>query len=163
VGTARDAAACGGGFDLAVMTGHAFQFLVDDAEVRASLAAVRDVLRDGGRFVFETRHPQARAWEGWRRSHADDVTRVVDASGRDLRVWHDVDAVEDGVVAFHGTVADPDGTVLRVDRARLRFLDVAELGALLAESGFAVEAQYGDWERGPLTGDSGEIVTVARR
>jgi hypothetical protein len=61
------------GFDLATMTGHAFQCLVGDDELRASLAAIRAALRDGGRFAFETRHPQARAWEDWNPSNATEV------------------------------------------------------------------------------------------
>lgn len=57
-----------GEFDLAVMTGHAFQCLVTDQDLRASLPAIRTALREGGHFAFETRHPQARAWEDWNRS-----------------------------------------------------------------------------------------------
>jgi SAM-dependent methyltransferase len=147
-------------FDLATMTGHAFQCLIDDDEVRASLAAIRRALRDGGRFVFETRHPQARAWEGWNPSHA---TTVVDPTGRTLRVSHEVESVVGDVVTMTETTGEADGTVLRIDRGSLRFLDVAALAAFLAEAGFAVEAQYGDWQRGPITGASREIVTVARR
>jgi len=55
-----------------------------------------------------------------------------------------------------------DGTVLREDPGRLRFLDVEPLNAFLAEAGFEVEAQYGDWRRGPITVESTEIVTIAR-
>jgi SAM-dependent methyltransferase len=47
-------------FDLATMTGHAFQCLLTDHDLHASLTAIRAALRPGGRFVFETRHPQAR-------------------------------------------------------------------------------------------------------
>jgi SAM-dependent methyltransferase len=147
-------------FDLATMTGHAFQCLVGDEELRASLAAVRAALREGGRFAFETRHPRARAWEDWNPSNAAEV---VDAAGRRLRVWHQVERVAGDVVTFTETIGDPDGTVLRVDRASLRFLDVAALAAFLAGAGFAVEAQYGDWRRGPVTDGSREIVTIARR
>ncbi|MGV4926601.1 bifunctional 2-polyprenyl-6-hydroxyphenol methylase/3-demethylubiquinol 3-O-methyltransferase UbiG [Streptomyces sp. BHT-5-2] len=147
-------------FDLATMTGHAFQFLVTDDDVRASLGAIRAALREGGRFAFETRHPRARAWEAWNPSNATDIT---DAAGRILRVWHEVEAVVDGAVTFTGTTADPYGTVLRVDRASLRFLDVLALDAFLAEAGFEVEARYGDWQRGPVTPVSQEIITLARR
>jgi SAM-dependent methyltransferase len=62
-------------FDLAVMTGHAFQCLVTDDAVHRSLTAIRAALTDGGRFAFETRHPQARAWERWNaqmRAHNPD-------------------------------------------------------------------------------------------
>lgn len=174
-------------FDLAVMTGHAFQCLVADDDVVASLAAVRAALRVGGRFAFETRHPQARAWLDWNPSQA---TETVDAAGRTLRIWHEVESVRDGVVTFtetaaapsetpmapSGTAAEPreaaalsepaggpSGTVVRVDRASLRFLDVPELAGFLARAGFAVEAQYGDWRHGPITSTSREIVTIARR
>ncbi|MFE0463141.1 class I SAM-dependent methyltransferase [Kitasatospora sp. NPDC058965] len=148
-----------GEFELAVMTGHAFQFLVTDEELRASLRAVRAALRPGGRFAFETRHPQARAWEGW---HPAAVAEVIDAAGRELRSWYEVESVLDGVVTFTGTLASAAGEVLRVDRTGLRFLAEPELDALLAEAGFTVEARYGDWARGPVTGESTELVTVAR-
>ena len=67
-GVAADAA-WDGEFDLATMVGHAFQCLVGDDELRASLLAIRAALREGGRFAFETRHLQARAWEGWNPSN----------------------------------------------------------------------------------------------
>lgn len=147
-------------FDLATMTGHAFQCLVTDAELGASLTAVHRALRSGGRFVFETRHPQARAWEGWTPSEASDV---VDAAGRALRLWHETESVIGEVVTFTGTTAAADGTVLRVDRTRLRFLGEAVLDAFLADAGFIIEARYGDWGGGPVTGTSREIITIARR
>ena len=65
-------------FDLATMTGHAFQCLVLDDDLRASLAAIRAVLREGGRFAFETRHPQACAWQDWNPSDATDIADAAD-------------------------------------------------------------------------------------
>ncbi|WNI34318.1 class I SAM-dependent methyltransferase [Streptomyces sp. ITFR-6] len=153
----------GADFDLATMTGHAFQDLVTDHDVRASLAAIYGALRRGGRFVFETRHPQARAWEGWTPSNPDDVVDVVDEAGRALQYWHDVDSVVGDVVTIRGTVALPDGTVLRVFSESLRFLDVAALGEFLDGAGFEIKAQYGSWDREPVTASSREIITIARR
>jgi hypothetical protein len=109
---------------------------------------------------FETRHPQARAWEDRTPSNGSEV---VDVAGRRLRVWHQVEQVVGDVVTFIETTSDTNGTVLRVDRASLRFLDVPTLGAFLAGAGFVIEAQYGDWHRGPITDVSREIVTIARR
>lgn len=144
-------------FDLAVMTGHAFQCLVTDDDVRASLAAIHAALRPGGRFAFETRHPQARAWEDWNPANAMDVT------GRPLRVWHEVQSVHDDRVTFTETTASPAGSVLRVDQATLRFLDPPTLNALLSDAGFQIEAQYGAWDRTPITATSREIITIARK
>jgi len=153
-------------FDLAVMTGHAFQFLASDDDLRASLAAIRGSLRAGGRFAFETRHPQAQAWLDWCPSNRSDVT---DEAGRARRVWNEVESVSADVpastgtvVTFTGTTASRDGTVLWVDRTSLRFLDPGPLAVFLTEAAFEIEAQYGDWDRGPITTSSREIVTVAR-
>ena len=140
------------------MAGHAFQFLVTDDDVHDSLAAIRHALLDGGRFVFDSRNPTARSWEQWNPEHAIDV---VHPSGRGLRVWYEVEDVSADVVTITETTADLDGTALRVDRAKLRFLAVDELEALLTEAGFKIEAQYGGWLHQPLELLSSEIVTVA--
>ena len=87
---------------------------------------------------------------------------VVDASGREIRIWHDVEAVADGVVTLTETTGDRDGTPLRVDRASLRFVDVDALARFLAEADLSIEAQYGGWRGETLEVASPEIVTVAR-
>src|SRR5438105_9396185 len=69
-------------FDLVVMTGHAFQELVADDEIRAALAAIRAALTDSGRFAFETRNPRDRAWERWATAYSGAVT---DATGALVR------------------------------------------------------------------------------
>ena len=146
-------------FDLATMTGHTFQFLVDDGELRASLKAIRRALADGGRFAFETRNPRARAWESW---HPGNATVVVDPAGRTVRVAHEVDSVVGGVVSLTETTRDEDGISLRVDRARLRFLDADAIRDFLADAGFDLDGQYGGWSHEPLDAGSPEIVTIAR-
>lgn len=118
-------------FEVALMTGHAFQVLVTDGEIRASLRAIRRALTDDGRFAFETRNPLVRAWEGW--DHAQ--IEVVDPQDRPLLVWYEVESVVNDVVTITETTADRDRTVLRVDRGSLRFLDVAALDRFLAEAG----------------------------
>lgn len=150
------------GFTLVTMVSHAFQCLVTDEELRASLDAIHSALRPGGVFAFETRHPRARAWESWTPDHASTVEYP---SGRGLRVWHEVESAEGGVVAFTSTTASagPDATVLHTDRSRLRFLDEAALDGLLARAGFLIEGRYGDWDRTPVTAASREIITLARR
>jgi hypothetical protein len=99
-----------------------------------------------------------RAWEGWTPASPIDV---VDHHGRELRVVYQVESVAGGVVTLTETTATRDGQALRVDRASLRFLDADEVEAALAGAGFEVRSWYGDWSRGPLTEDSGNIVVVA--
>jgi SAM-dependent methyltransferase len=151
----------GAGFDLVVMTGHAFQVLLGDEEVRTALAAVRRALTPTGRFVFETRNPGARAWERWTPDRVYDVT---DADGRAIRVWHEVEGALAGErVTFTETYDGSPWPEPRVCRATLRFLGPESLAGFLADAGLRITEQYGDWSRGPLTSTSPEIITVVQR
>jgi SAM-dependent methyltransferase len=147
-------------FDLATMTGHAFQCLAEDEELHRSLVAIRTALRVGGRFAFETRHPQARAWREWNPTNATDIT---DPAGRSLRVEHQVESVTGDLVTFTETTRGPDGTILRTDQATLRFLDPPTLNTFLTDAGFIIDTQYGDWQHQPITNTSREIITIAHR
>lgn len=148
-------------FDLVIMTGHAFQVLVEDHQLSATLAAIHAALVTGGCFAFETRNPKARAWESWTEA---SMAKVVDSEGRPINVACEVTAPFDGrTVSFIQTYTSPNWSEARISPSTLRFLDVDTLAALLAEAGFAIEAQFGDWDRAPLTDGSPEIIVLARR
>ena len=59
-------------------------------------------------------------------------------------------AVRGDVVDLIKVTALADGTVLREDRGSLRFLNPEALNTFLAEAGFQVQEQYGDWDGGSL-------------
>jgi SAM-dependent methyltransferase len=146
-------------FDLVVMTGHAFQVLVSDEEIRAALAAVLAALAPGGRFAFETRNPAARAWENWIPGNA---VRAAGPTGAVVTMTHRVVAPFDGAtVSFTSTYTSPDWARPQVSRSTLRFLGPTELASFLAGAGLAISEQFGDWDRAPLTGASPEIITIA--
>lgn len=149
----------GGGFDLVVMTGNAFQVLVEDADLHAFLCAVRVVLgAGGGRFVFETRNRAVRGWEAWDGARS----AVASPDGELTEVETRVAGVDGERVAFTQTYARRGWPGPRVSRSVLRFLDPAGLDAFLAAAGLSVAARYGDWRREPFDpGVHREIVTVA--
>lgn len=145
-------------FDLVVMTGHAFQVFVGDEELRVALAAVHAALTDGGRFAFETRNPAAREWERWVPGTPVHVT--------DARVTSDHvpgTSIEGDLVRFGMTFTAPHLDGPRVSRSTLRFLSPDALASFLDEAGLAIEEQYGDWDRSPLTATSPEIITIAAK
>ena len=148
-------------FDLIVMTGHAFQEFVTDDEIRAALAAIRAALADGGRFAFETRNPLVRAWEQWPAEYTSEVT---DASGAIVRRESQVETpVEGDVVHGISTFTSPAWERPLVSRGALRFVEREALSAFLAGAGLAIEEQFGDWSRQPLTETSPEIITISRK
>ncbi|GAA3824124.1 class I SAM-dependent methyltransferase [Streptomyces chiangmaiensis] len=148
-----------GAFDLVVMTGHAFQELVGDQELKDCLDGVREALAHDGRFVFETRNPGARAWESWT---SDRVHEAPFGHSGVVRVRHDVETpVHGDRVTYTSTFDGSAWERPRVSRSTLRFLGPDTLSRFLTGAGLAVLEQYGDWGRGPLTPTSPEIITVA--
>lgn len=146
-------------FDLVVMTGHAFQVLLGDEQLRESLASIRHALTADGRFVFETRNPSARGWEKWVPENAVEITH----GGSVVRMAHQVDEpVAGDLVSFTTTYTCPDWDRAQVSRSTLRFLDADTLAGFLGGAGLAIADQFGDWDRSPLMDASPEIITVAR-
>ena len=150
-----------GDFELVVMTGHAFQVLVEDEDLRAALAAIRDAMTDNGRFAFETRNPLVREWERW---DSEERPAADHPDGARVRMSRRVTAPFDGrVVSFSHTFDSDAWDRPRVSHSTLRFLDRAALDVALAQAGLTIEAQFGDWDRSPLGPASPEIITIARR
>lgn len=146
-------------FDLAVMTGHAFQALVTDTELKMALAAIRRALVPGGRFAFETRNPAVRAWERWRPENAVDVTGP---DGDPVRITTRVVTPFDGsTVSFTHSFTGRSRFLPQESESTLRFLDAEELSAILEANGFVTEEQYGDWDGRPVDETSPEIIIIA--
>ncbi len=147
-------------FDLVVMTGHAFQVLISDEEIRAALSTIRSSLTDDGTFVFETRNPLAREWEKWT---PDDTVEVTGPDGVVVRMAHEVETpVEDDLVRFATIYTSPSWEGPELSRSTLRFLDPASLSVFLSDASLIIEEQFGDWDRSSLTDESPEIITAAR-
>ena len=148
-------------FDLIVMTGHAFQELTEDDEIRVALASIQKALTADGRFVFETRNPLVRGWEAWATAYSGEVR---DARGTLVRREHRLKLPVDGeVVHFTTTYSSPDWSEPIVSHGNLRFLSREQLADFLDGAGLAIERQLGDWDGQPFSDASPEIITFARR
>ena len=148
-------------FDLAVMTGHAFQQLVEDDLIRASLASIHAALAVDGVVAFETRNPLARKWEHWTPEHGVDFAG---ADGEAVRLEKEVETPVSGdVVRFTTTYTSAGWDQQELSHGTLRFLDRDKLSAFLHDAGFVIEDQFGDWDRSRVLDASPEIITLARR
>lgn len=147
-------------FNLAIMSGNAFQCLVTDDEIATSLAAIHRSLVPGGRFAFDTRNPAAQAWLEW---DAMDSMKVVDPAGRELAIDYDVLDVTDNLVTLTENTSTCDGRRLRTDRGTLRFVDHEVLDHLLTGAGFTIVAQFGSWDRTHFTPTAGFMLTIVRK
>ena len=147
----------GPGFDLVVMTGHVFQLLLDDREVRAVLRALAGRLAPGGRIAFETRNPEVREWQHW---SARETRRHVQAAGLAADVHYDIQSVAGELVTYETCFQFAAGDLVAVPDT-LRFAGAAQAGTFLAEAGLTQVTWYGDWDRSPLSPSSPEIIAVA--
>jgi SAM-dependent methyltransferase len=146
-------------FELVIMTGHAFQVLLSDDDVRQVLANVRRHLVPSGRFAFETRNPAARGWERWADAYS---TTVTDRSGRSVEVeLSHVRTIEPDFVVFTGTFRFPGEEAPLTSTSTLRFIDPEHLRALVEEAGFRIDGWFGDWDRTPVTPSSPEVIVIA--
>lgn len=151
-----------GRFDLVIMTGHAFQVLLDDQEILAALRSVRDHLVPAGRFVFDVRNAAARSWEAW----TPDLTRrAVRASGGEVfEVYTQVQGrLEDDLVRFTQHFRSVSGGGSLTSGSTLRFVAADRLSELLAEADLHVVEQWGDWDRTPAGPAAPEMIVSAAR
>lgn len=138
--------------DLVVMTGNVAQVFVSDTDWSETLDAVREALRPGGWLVFETRRPEARAWETWDLRQAP----VMLPDGRTALVSRTVTEVDLPLVTFEGSTTIEGVTLYST--STLRFRDRPELEVDLRRHGFAI-ADVRDAPDRP----GKELVFVARR
>lgn len=149
----------GAPFDTVVMTGHAFQCLLTDADVDATLRGVRRVLAAGGRFLFDTRNPRVEPWRGW--TPQASASRIDSPEFGSVELHHAVTAVEGPIVSFD-TVYHFQRDNMRVKNAsRLRFIAQPDLRARVAAAGFTSADWCGDWHGAPFDdAASAEIIAI---
>ncbi len=146
--------------DLAIMTGNVAQVFLDDSERTSTLRAIHAALRPAGHIAFESRNPDARAWEQWNRAATYER---IDSPYGPIECWLELVKVDNDRVRFHAhNIFNTTGEVVIVS-SELRFRSQAELTDSLSDSGFTLEHVYGDWHRRAVTNSSRLMVFVARR
>lgn len=153
----------GRSFQLIFITGNAFQAFLRREDQEQLLAAVRRHLAPGGRFAFDTRNPTGHSladtteeehWFSYRSAEGHEVavsgTQRYEALAQVLH-W----------TSYRRWQA-ADGPQTRVTRIACRFTYPQELEALLHYNGFAIEAQYGSWDRRPVAPESSSLISVCR-
>lgn len=147
-------------FDVALMTSHVAQLLVDDADWLATLRSLHRALVPGGRLAFDTRDPEAQAWREW--NPPGTRHRVVLGDGSGVEVSGTIPELKGEVVSGTERYVFDDGEVL-TSHAALRFRPEQSVRDAVHEAGLRVSAIYGGWNREPVGRGDGELIVLADR
>ena len=145
-------------FDLIIMTGHAFQVLLTDTQVEATLATMARHLKPDGLIAFESRNP-ALDWDSiWGRSYNMETPQgPVHAVRRMTDSFRAPD-----FLSFAWDYHFPDD-VLTSD-STLRFLSADAITEFADRAGLNVETVMGDWQGGAFEPQfSREMIFKLRR
>ena len=126
-------------FDLIIMTGHAFQVLLDDPDVASAFVRIRDHLRSEALFAFESRNPAidwAREWDGMQRELRSPKGLV--------RESFKVRSARRERIVFETEYAFADERLVSV--SELRFMSSDRITRHLIEAGLHVHELLGDWD-----------------
>lgn len=146
---------------------HTIGHLVSLGDKRDGLRHIFSQLAPGGRlifdhFIFDPETLRRHSLLSLRAETTDPAT------GRDVLLWtvnkYDMDVQSIRIVAFTDEL-DDDGALLRRRYRRVGFswIHPKQAQALLEETGYEIEAMYGDFQRGAFTPQSPRQVWVARR
>ena len=139
-------------FDLSVMTGHAFQVLLTDADALAVLQVMRSHLNERGKIAFETRNPRVdwvAEWAGRTRMLPGEVLETLEITGKDGEF-----------ISFQTSYRSPHVTL--TTSSTLRFPSREHVEVLIARSGLVVSDVFGDWDAGPFeAARSREMIFIA--
>ncbi len=158
-------------YGLVIIPGHAFQNLNTLEEQVACLECIRRHLKPRGKLVVHLDH-QDFGWLGGLLGEKGGVFEAAEEfrdprSGRQIRTkraWAFEPASQTAICRTAWEAIDPDGGVVeewKTEPIRLHCVFRFEMEHLLARTGFAVEAVYGDFFGQPLGDKSPNMIWMA--
>ncbi len=134
-------------FGLITMTGHAFQYLLNDQVILGFFEYIHQLLAPDGYFLFESRNPTIRSWEKWDQ-HRDQFELP---SGEPLVLDVEVVSYQKEVLEFQETYTIGQKKRVKKSSSRLRFAEYATLISLAQQAGLQILELWGDWQGNPFS------------
>ncbi|MBX9667334.1 MAG: class I SAM-dependent methyltransferase [Candidatus Obscuribacterales bacterium] len=125
-------------FDLIIMTGHAFQVLLEDGDILATFSTMREHLKPDGLAVFESRNPEI----DWAREWNYDLDLKLPEG--DVHESRRFVRMENDRMTFELHYHFPDENL--VSTSELRFLTLEGIEERLTASGLRTDKVLGDWD-----------------
>jgi SAM-dependent methyltransferase len=149
-------------FPLVIAPFNVFMHLYTRRDLERALATVRAHLAPRGRFVFDVLMPDLRAMlrDPGRMYRCPQVTHPETGRRYEYFEAFDYDALREVQLMSLVFQSVDELSDLRVLPLSQRQFFPEELALLLHYNGFAIERRWGDFDRGPLSGDSESQIVV---
>lgn len=149
-------------FDIAIMTGNAFQAFLSDEMLAGALNSISNHLDNGGRFIFDTRLPTADNLE----------------TDAEMSLWQTYQLPDKGEVNYMGMSEryDAENSILYLKKERhyqdgttvhssidLKYRKLSEIEAFLAQAGLSITEKYSSWAEGKFSANSNNLICVAEK
>jgi SAM-dependent methyltransferase len=148
-------------FDLIVLTGHAFQVFLTKEDQTAALATIAAHLTPDGRFIFDSRNPKLRTWEG--RNRHNSLHRLEHPQLGMIEAWNEpsYDEASQVLTYENGYRVLATGQTVAAS-AQIRYTPQEELATLIEAAGLTAETWLGGWDGSPYHPDAKEIIPIGR-
>ena len=148
-------------FDLVLLTGHAFQVFLTEADQKAVLQTIAHHLAPSGRFIFDSRNPRMEEWRDWNPQQSERILEHPRLGA--VKAWNDTaqDAAT-GIVTYE-THYELLASGRRLSaKSDISFPTREALAEMMDGAGLIVEEWLGDWLGGACCQTSPEIIPIGR-
>lgn len=145
--------------DVIIMTSHVAQFFLDEDDWQSTLQHLSNLLKKGGKLIFDSRNPIVKPWLGW----SEEKTRhSANTPHGKVEIWYELISTDNNQVKYKIHYEFDSGEKLESNN-ELIYRSREELTSSLNEAGLEVETVYGDWDGSLADGSSEEMIFVARK
>jgi len=146
-------------FDLIVLTGHAFQVFLTDADQEAVAATISAHLTPGGRFIFDSRNPLVRTWEDRGRTETVQTLEHPELGAIEKRTESFFDEASTVLTYRDRFIVEATGEE-HSSSAQIRYTPKDQLAATFASAGLRIDQWLGDWHGNPYTPEARDIIPL---
>ncbi len=149
-------------FDLICLTGHSFQFFLNEQDQLAALQQIATHLAPKGKFVFDTRNPDFPGKKTRRKE--ETLNRTTHSQLGEIESWNVSEYDEDTqILSFINAYRSLSTDDVFSAPSQIKYTSHDKLQQLLKAAGLSVHTWLGEWTGEPFHAQSREIIPVGSK